>query len=129
MDRDGSVLQSGGFIVQLMPDVPDEVITQLEENLKGLPSVTEMLSAGKTPEDILTTVLEGLSPEFAETTEAAFSCNCSRERYAKGLISLGSEELRKLPDEQGEIEVRCRFCNRAYRFDAGDIEEMLRCAK
>ena len=129
VDRDGSVLQSGGFIVQLMPDVPDEVITQLEENLKGLPSVTEMLSAGKTPEDILATVLQGLSPEFAETTEAAFTCNCSKERYAQGLISLGHEELAKLPDEQGEIEVRCRFCNHAYRFDAKDIEEMLNVAK
>ena len=129
VDRDGSVLQAGGFIVQLMPDVPDEVITTLEENLRGLPSVTEMLSAGKTPEDILSTVLAGLSPEFTGTTDAAFACNCSKDRYAQGLISLGREELSKLPDEAGEIEVRCRFCNHAYRFGAEELAEMIFCAK
>ena len=129
VDRDGSVLQSGGFIVQLMPDVPDEVITKLEENLKNIPSVTEMLSAGDTPETMLARVLAGLAPEMTGTTDAAFVCNCSRERYAQGLISLGKEELAKLPDENGEIEVRCRFCNHAYRFDRSDIDEMLKNAR
>ncbi|MBO4685970.1 MAG: Hsp33 family molecular chaperone HslO [Lachnospiraceae bacterium] len=129
VDRDGSVLQSGGFIVQLMPDVPDEVITKLEENLKGLPTVTEMLSAGDTPEDMLSRVLAGLSPEMTGTNDAEFFCNCSRDRYAQGLISLGKKELGNLPDENGEIEVRCRFCNKAYRFDRNDIDEMLKIAR
>jgi len=128
VDRDGSILQSGGFIVQLMPNVPDEVITKLEENLRGLPSVTEMLSRGSKPEGMLETVLAGLSPEFTGTTETAFVCGCSKERYARGLISLGQEELSRLPDETGEIEVRCRFCNKAYRFSPEDIKEMLLCA-
>jgi Disulfide bond chaperones of the HSP33 family len=127
--REGTVLQAGGFIVQLMPDVPDEVIATLENNLKTLPSVTEMLSAGKTPEGILETVLAGLDPEFTGTTEASFQCNCSRERYAQGLISLGKKELAKLPDESGEIEVRCRFCNHAYRFGPEEIADMINVAR
>ena len=129
MDRDGSVLQSGGFIIQLMPDVPDEVITQLENNLRTLASVTEMLSAGDPPEDILCKVLAGLDPVISDKADAEWYCNCSKERYAKGLISLGKEELGRLIDEDGSIEVRCRFCNTPYTFDADEMQEMLTYAK
>lgn len=129
VDRDRSVLQAGGFIVQLMPDVPDDVIATLEQNLRGLRSVTEMLSDGCTPEDMLRIVLKGLSPEMLDTTEASFSCNCSKERYTRGLISIGREELGKLLEKDEEIEVRCRFCNKDYHFSPDEIREMMEYAK
>ena len=124
VDRDGSVLQSGGFIIQLMPDVPDEVISVLEANLKGLPSVTEMLSAGHTPESMLEKVLDGLSPEITGECGAAFSCNCSKERYKKGLASLGREDLLSLIRGDESVEVVCRFCGRKYEFTAEELKQI-----
>ena len=122
VDRDRSVLQSGGFIVQWMPDVPDEVISQLETNLKGLPSVTEMLSSGLTPEGMLLRVLDGLNPEFAGECDAAFSCNCSKERYTKGLASLGPEDLLSLIHGDESVEVVCQFCGKKYEFTADELK-------
>lgn len=128
VDRDGSVLQSGGFIVQLMPDVPDEVISQLEVNLKSLPSVTEMLSAGLTPERILSRVLDGLQPEFTGECGAAFSCNCSKERYTKGLASLGKNDLMSLIRGDESVEIVCQFCGKKYEFTAQELKTIAEAA-
>ncbi|MBR6019036.1 MAG: Hsp33 family molecular chaperone HslO [Lachnospiraceae bacterium] len=128
VDRDRSVLQSGGFIVQLMPDVPDEVITQLETNLKALPSVTEMLSAGLTPEGMLEKVLAGLQPEFTGECDATFSCNCSKERYTKGLASLGREDLLSLIHGDESVEVVCQFCGKKYEFTAEELKTIAEAA-
>ena len=128
VDRDRSVLQSGGFIVQLMPDVPDEVISQLETNLKALPSVTEMLSAGLSPEGMLERVLEGLNPEFTGECDAAFSCNCSKERYTKGLASLGREDLLSLIHGDESVEVVCQFCGKKYEFTADELNKIAEAA-
>ena len=128
VDRDRSVLQSGGFIVQLMPDVPDEVITQLETNLKALPSVTEMLSAGLTPEGMLEKVLAGLQPEITGECDATFSCNCSKERYTKGLASLGREDLLSLIHGDESVEVVCQFCGKKYEFTAEELKTIAEAA-
>ena len=128
VDRDGSVLEAGGFIVQLMPNVTDDVIDRLEANIRTLPSVTDMLRSGMTPEDILNRILDGLQPEFYEQTEASFVCGCSKERYTKGLISLGRKELEKLIQDEENIEVRCQFCNHSYIFTTDEIREMMQFA-
>ena len=121
MNKDNTVNCAGGFIVQLMPFTSDEVISQIEENLKTLPSVTDMLSAGKTPEQMLETVLAGLDIDFKETTEVCYKCDCSRERVIKSLASLGKEDMDDIISDGKPVEVKCQFCNEAYEFS---IEEL-----
>jgi len=126
MERDNTVRQAGGFIIQLMPFAEDAVIDRLEQNLGKLTSVTAMLDQGMSPEQMLETVLEGLSPEVVETRPAAYSCTCSRERIERVLISLGKQELLEMIEEGQEIEVNCQFCDKHYKFS---VEELARLCK
>ena len=125
MNKDNTVRQAGGFIIQLMPDTKEEVISQLEENLKQVSSVTSMLDEGKTPEQILETVLGNLGVEFTETTETRFHCDCSKERVEKALISVGKEELQNMINDGEEIEVNCHFCNSHYKYSVDELKVML----
>lgn len=127
MDKEyANVKQAGGFIIQLMPFAEDEVIDKLEENLKKIPSVTEMLDSGMSPEDMLKTVLDGLDVEFTDTMPIAFNCNCSKERVAKAVISIGKKELQTMIEENEPIEVNCHFCNEKYKFTVDELREMLK---
>jgi molecular chaperone Hsp33 len=125
VDTDGSILEAGGFIIQLMPGATDFVITKLEENLKGIASVTSLLKSGLTPEQIMEKVLSGLNPEFHGTTPAEFRCNCSRERVTKALISLGAKELKSLIDEEKPAELHCDFCGSDYVFTTDEMQAIL----
>ena len=122
MNKDNTVNCAGGFIVQLMPFTSEEVISQIEENLKTLPSVTDMLSAGKTPEQMLETVLAGLDIDFKETYPACYKCDCSRDRVIKSLASLGKEDMDDIISDGKPVEVRCQFCNEAYEFTIDEIK-------
>lgn len=124
MNKDNTVSQAGGFILQLMPDCPEDVIETLERNIKGIPSVTEMLAGGMSPTDILERTLAGLNPEITDTLSPAYVCNCSRERYEKGLMSLGKKDLDSLIQGEEDIEVVCRFCGKKYTFSADDLRNM-----
>ena len=126
MNKDNTVRQAGGFIVQLMPFAPEETIATLEENLKDISSVTDLLEQGKTPEDILKLILKGFDVEFTDTVPAAFVCNCSKERFAKGLISLGKKELKSLMDEGHDAEVNCSFCGKHYNYSVAELSELYR---
>lgn len=125
MERNNTVKQAGGFIIQLMPFTEDAVIMRLEENLSKVASVTSMLEDGKTPEGILETVLDGFDIEFMETDETQFSCNCSKSRVEKALISIGKEEIREMVEEGNTIEVKCHFCNKAYEFTVDDLKTIM----
>ena len=124
VDKDLTVRAAGGFIVQLMPDCEDAVIDRLEDNLRSITSVTDLLDSGKTPEDIINILLDGLSPEITGKSETRFYCNCSKERFAKGLYSLGHDEMLKLIDEGEEIEVNCSFCESHYFFSPEELKEI-----
>ncbi|MCM1542029.1 MAG: Hsp33 family molecular chaperone HslO [Blautia sp.] len=124
MNRDNTVRQAGGFIIQLMPFVEDRVIDRLEENLKKLRSVTTMLDEGNTPEQMLEMVLEGLDVEMTDTLPAAFVCDCSRQRVEKALVSLGRKELQDMIDEGEGITVNCHFCNKDYKFYLDDLRDL-----
>lgn len=126
MNRDNTVRQAGGFIVQLMPFAEEETISKLEENIKNLASVTTMLDAGKTPEEMLGVLLEGMDLEVTDTLPVEFSCNCSKDRVRKALISIGREELQSMIDDGKEIEVNCHFCNKNYNFTVDELKEMIR---
>lgn len=124
MARDNTVRQAGGFIVQLMPFAEDAVVDRLERNLSGITSVTAMLDAGDTPEQMLGRILEGLDCEVTDTCPVAFSCNCSKERTEKVLISLGKKEIKEMIDEGQEVEVNCHFCNTGYQFSVEELKSI-----
>ncbi len=130
MERDNTVKQAGGFIVQLMPFAEEEVIARLEENLSGISSVTKMLDEGMTPEQILERLLAGLNPEITDSRSVAFSCDCSRERVEKALVSVGRAELTDMINDGKPIELNCHFCNRNYTFSVEELKSLLnRCSK
>ncbi|MEE1314781.1 MAG: Hsp33 family molecular chaperone HslO [Faecalimonas sp.] len=126
MEKDNTVKQAGGFIVQVMPFVEDEVVDRLEANIAKLDSVTSMLDQGMTPEQILETVLEGMDVEFTDTMPTKFACNCSKERVEKALISIGRKEIQEMIDEGKEIEMHCHFCNTGYTFDIEELKCILK---
>lgn len=129
MEKNNTVKQAGGFIVQLMPYAEDAVIEKLEQNLQRIKSVTTMLEEGLTPEGILETVLEGLDIEWTDTLPVQFYCNCSKERVEKALVSIGKKELTDIIADGKPIEVKCHFCNHAYEFTVEDMEELLKQAE
>ena len=125
VEGDGSVKVAGGYLVQLLPGAPEETIDTLERGVQRAGTVTAMLEAGLTPEDILGQVCGELGVVFMETTEVSYKCYCSRERVEGVLISLGKEELSQIAQEGKTIPVECQFCDTVYEFTADDIRELL----
>lgn len=121
---DLTVQNAGGFLVQILPGTPEEVLAQLEQNLNALPSMTEMLSEGETPDSIGTKILAGLNPKPLEAGRLSFCCDCSRERTARLLRSLGPDELRAMAKEGGTARVQCHFCGREYVFSKSELEAL-----
>ena len=126
IDRDQSVKVAGGYLIQLLPGAPEEVIDTLERGIQRAGAVTPMLERGMTPEDILGAVCGDLGVVFMETTEVAYRCYCSRERVTDALISLGKSELTEIAQEGKEFPVECQFCDTVYRFTPADIVELLK---
>lgn len=125
MERDNTVRQAGGFLIQLMPFAEEDVIDRLEENLSKIDSVTSLLDEGKTPEDLLKLLLGNMDLEILDRKEPRFFCNCSRDRVKRAIISIGRKDLQEMIDEGKEIEVNCHFCNTQYRYSVEDLKEML----
>ena len=126
MEKDNTVRCAGGFIVQVMPFVEDEVLDKLEANIQKIQSVTAMLDNGHTPEEMLNQVLEGLDVEITDTLPAKFSCNCSKDRIEKAIISIGKKEIQAMIDDDKPIEVKCHFCNTAYKFEVEELKKLLK---
>ncbi|MCR5831772.1 MAG: Hsp33 family molecular chaperone HslO [Lachnospiraceae bacterium] len=124
MNRDNTVKQAGGLIIQALPGATDEQIADLEKKLSGIPSMTQMLDDGKTCEDILADILGDWELQILDTIPAAFVCNCDRERVEKVVISLGREELGKMIDEGEPVELKCHFCNKAYEFSHDELQKL-----
>ena len=126
VDTDLSVKVAGGYLIQLLPGAPDEVIDAVEAGIKRAGSVTTMLEQGMTPEDILGQVLGSLGVVFMETTEVSYKCYCSRDRVTSALISLGKEELAEIAQEGKTFPVSCQFCDTVYEFTPEDIQKLLK---
>ena len=119
VDRDQHVLRAGGYIAQLMPGAGEETAAGLEASVRKAGPATSQLTAGSV-EDMALRVLEGFDPTIVETDEVGYRCDCSRERVLTALSGVTAQELSKMLEEDGKIEVRCRFCDRVYTFTAGD---------
>ena len=126
VDRDLSVKVAGGYLLQLLPNAPEEVVDKLEKGIQRSGAVTPMLDAGMTPEEILGQVMGDLGVVFLETTEVSYKCYCSRHRVESALISLGRKELEEIAGEGEAFPVECQFCDQIYRFTPEDIRQLLK---
>ena len=126
MEKDNTVKCAGGFIVQLMPFAQESVISRLEENVGKISSVTKLLEAGYTPEQLLADLTEGLDLEITDTMPARFYCNCSKKRVERAVASIGEKEIREMIADGKDIEVKCHFCNTAYTYTVEELQEILK---
>ncbi|MCX7746190.1 MAG: Hsp33 family molecular chaperone HslO [Clostridia bacterium] len=116
---------AGGYIIQLMPDADEKTISYLENRIGKFPTVTDLLSEGKSIEDILEMVLGEMGMEITEKSPCAFRCNCSRDRMERNLVSLGNKELQSMMDEMDQTELQCHFCNTKYHFTKENLKVLL----
>jgi len=125
VDTDSSVKHAGGFIVQLLPDAPLDVIELLEKKLANLEPVTTMMEQGMTPEEMLLHIFEGVDIEFTERHDVKFYCDCSKEKVKRALAAISDKDLQDIVNDDEDIEVKCYFCNTAYKFSIADIKDIL----
>ena len=125
VDTDSSVKHAGGFIIQMMPDASEDTIAAIEAKLDGADPVTTMMEKGMSPEDILEYYLGDLDLRINETLPVRFHCDCSKERVAGALATLSTKDLEEIINDGEEIEVKCYFCNSAYKFRVDELKEMI----
>ena len=125
MNKDNTVRQAGGFIIQLMPDASEETISALEKRLAKVSSVTAMLDSGKTPEDILQELLGDMELAVLDRMAVSFKCGCSKERFARGIASIKKSDIQEMIDAGENIETCCQFCNSKYVFTPDELKEMM----
>lgn len=124
MNKNNTVRQAGGFIIQLMPFTSDEIIEKLEKRIAEIDSVTMMLERGLTPEGILEEILGDFGLEITDKIPAAFVCDCSKERVSRALSTLSKKDLDDIINDGESIEVKCQFCNKAYEFSVEELKEL-----
>lgn len=124
LTRADEVEEAGGFIVQMMPDASEETISTIERNLTGIQSITQMLSQGLTPEDMMNIVLKDLEPSILDKLEVGFECDCSKDRVAEVFAAIGKKELKAIIDEDRGAEVGCQFCESKYSFSEDELKEI-----
>ncbi|WP_449035913.1 Hsp33 family molecular chaperone HslO [Peptostreptococcus stomatis] len=124
LTRADEVEEAGGFIVQMMPDASEETISTIERNLTGIQSITQMLSQGLTPEDMMNIVLKDLEPSILDKIEVGFECDCSKDRVAEVFAAIGKQELKSIIDEDKGAEVGCQFCESKYSFSEEELKEI-----
>ncbi len=129
MNKNNTVRQAGGFIIQMMPYAQEETIRSLEEHLKEYSSITSHLDAGETPEKIMDTLFGDMGYVVEDKMPTRFYCNCSKERVKNAVISVGKKEIEEMIEEGEPIEVNCHFCNSHYLFDVEELKELLAEAK
>lgn len=125
MNRDNTVRCAGGFIIQLLPFAEEEVISKLEEKIGEITSVTSMLDKGMTPEEILEEILGEFGLTILDKVPTKFTCNCTKERVEKAIVSIGKKDLQEMIDDGKPIEVNCHFCNTNYEFSVQELKDII----
>ncbi len=127
VNTDQTVLRAGGYLIQLLPGADDAVIGKVEQGVRALGQVTTaLMEEGMDAEGLLRRALDGFDMELLERHPVSYRCQCSRERVAKALISMGQAELESLIAEQGKADLTCQFCDAVYHFDRAGLEELLK---
>ncbi len=126
LNRDQSVQAAGGYLIQLLPGAPDNIVDQIEQSIQTIGNVTAVLDAGATAEQLLQMLFIGMDLKILETTEISYRCYCSRDRVEATLLSLGVTELEQIIEDKETIEVGCQFCDTEYKFTPEDVAELLR---
>lgn len=129
MEKNNTVKQAGGFIIQLMPFAEESVIEALEHNLAQFSSVTAVLEEGRSPEEMVELLLQGLEVQFIDAVETKYLCDCSKERVGRAIISIGKQDIKEMIDDGKEVEVCCHFCDKKYIFSVEELKEMLKRAR
>lgn len=129
MNHDNTVRCAGGFIIQLMPFASEDTISRLEQSLKDVTSVTELLDKGYTPEQLLQELVGELGLEIADTVPTRFYCDCSKEKVEKVVASIGKKDLQEMIDDGEDIEVKCHFCDAAYNYTIEELKEIMKRSK
>lgn len=129
MNRDNTVREAGGFIIQLLPFAEEEVIAKLEEKINKISSVTSMLDASMTPEMILEELLGEFGLTILDRIPTTFQCNCSKERVEKAIVSIGRKDIQEMIDDDKPIEVNCHFCNKNYMFSVDELKDIIKRSK
>jgi molecular chaperone Hsp33 len=124
VNPDNSILASGGFIIQLLPNTSEETITRIEERLKVIPPVSKMIQRGLSPEEILVEVFGEDDLQILDKMPVHFQCTCSRERFANAIVSLGEQEIQEMIEQDGKAEAQCHFCNEKYLYTVSDLKEL-----
>lgn len=124
MNKENTVRQAGGFIIQLMPEASEEIIDRLEQKLNEMEPITSLLDKGHAPEQVLEEILGEFGLQILDTLPTKFFCSCDKVRVEKALVSIGAKELQEMIDEGKSIEVNCHFCNKNYEFDVKELEEL-----
>ena len=124
MNKENTVRQAGGFMIQLMPGADEDVLSRLEERLASMKSVTACLDEGMGPEDIMRLLLSDMEPEINDRLPVRFKCSCSREKMENAIISIGRKDLKSLIDEGEPVEAVCHFCGTRYRFDMPELRQL-----
>ncbi|MEY8235366.1 Hsp33 family molecular chaperone HslO [Lachnospiraceae bacterium 66-29] len=126
MNRDNTVKQAGGFIIQLMPNTEESVIAALERKVAKVSSVTDLLEQGATPETLLEQILGDFGIEAAEQIPVKYFCGCSKERVTRAIASIGKMDIQEMIDDNEPIEVNCQFCDKHYIFTPEELKELLK---
>lgn len=121
---DQTVQAAGGYLIQLLPGADEAVVSAVERGVSKLGAVSARLDSGMEPLGLLREVLGEFELEVLETSPIAYRCYCTRDRVSRALISLGTDELDSLIKEQGGAELTCQFCDKVYRYSAGDLRRL-----
>lgn len=126
VNKDFTVRAAGGFMIQLLPNTPEETIKQLEKNLSEINSVSRLIDGGANPEKLLDKVLKGFSYNITQTQEIEYKCNCSKEKGLEIVNTLSAEEIKESIKEDGYVEVTCHYCNEKYKYEEDYIKKYLK---
>lgn len=129
VDTDYTIKRAGGFILQLMPGADEDIISRIEENIKDIKSVTEMMEEGYDAKDIMNRVMRGFEMTILEKKEIEYQCDCSRDKIKDAILSLGTKEIDSILEEDKKAEIKCYFCNKSYDFSEEDLKELSEISK
>ncbi|TLS34991.1 Hsp33 family molecular chaperone HslO [Pseudalkalibacillus caeni] len=124
VNPDNSILAAGGFMIQLLPNAPEETIQFLEKRIQAVPPISKLIESNHTPEEILYKLLDEENVKILDKMPVKFECGCSKERFAAGIIGLGKEEIKEIIEEDEQAETQCHFCNETYHFSKEELEDL-----